>query len=102
VVPALLLFKFNLGQLNHLKRGTVLEQAVSLQDEAIAIPVLAAMNGDVYGLLQLLQSELVNTLLEIGELYSRVVTVLTTWDDVEGVEEVVEDDAGGSGLGLGA
>ena len=66
MVATLLLGNFDLGQLDHLEGGTVLEKAVSLQDEAIAVPVLAAMNGDVYGLLQLLQSELVNTLLEIG------------------------------------
>ena len=60
------------------------------------------MDGDVDGLLQLLQSELVNTLLEVGKLYCGVVAVLTTRDDVEGVEEVVEDDAGGYRLGLGA
>lgn len=57
------LIELHTGNFDHLHRCSVFKQTVPLQNEAIGLPILASVHGDVNGFLKLFKFELVASLL---------------------------------------
>jgi hypothetical protein len=80
------------SDLNHFQWGTVLEEAVSLKDKGILVPVLSTVDSDGNGLDKLLDLKLVRAFLKVRNLDQAIISGLTSRDNLNVIVEVLQSN----------